>query len=187
MLDVVLENVRRDAARREAPVLPDESSFGARRAFYEAAALFEDVAPWHLASDQDVMGVDIPALGWTKGCAAVLGGAGRGYGLGLFRSADDYLTLAGLAVAGEQALDDVDGVDVDVLGVCFDSPRKVPGGREVAKAALALGWTPGPRRHLPWLTHVGADGVPNRLTTGDCRLPAAVSSLRAPPLSPWLG
>ena len=38
------------------------------------------------------MGVSIPKLGWTEACAVVLGDAGPGYGLSLFRSLRDYLT-----------------------------------------------------------------------------------------------
>jgi hypothetical protein len=50
----------------------------------------------------------------------------------------------------------------------------VPGGRGFAKKARALGWTRGRHRLLPWLIHIGAEGVPHKLTTADYRVATAV-------------
>ena len=84
-------------SRREEPLWTDEASAEALTGFFDAAAQFERSAPWEVAGDGQVLGLDVPALGWEGACASILGAAGEEFGLLLLRSLEDYVAFMRLA------------------------------------------------------------------------------------------
>jgi hypothetical protein len=164
VLDEVRGNIRRHRPQRRLPAQPDESSSRVRRAFYEAAACFDEAAPRTLASDQMVMGVSIPGLGWTKACAVVLGEAGSGEPVPVGpRLPDPHRHRAGRRR----------GPGLHRRGRSrrprrlLRRPGEGAGGTGIGEEGAGPRLDVWPRGFVPWLIHVGTDGVPKRLTTDD--------------------
>jgi hypothetical protein len=57
---------------------------------FSAAAALHRVAPWREVADQQVVRIDIPALGIDGAVLSVIGAAEESHGLLLFRSIDDF-------------------------------------------------------------------------------------------------
>jgi hypothetical protein len=178
-LEAVLDSLvrfgekRSTGARREKLAWKDDAAAEARAGFYEAAARFERAEPWKVASDVQVLAVDVPALGWNGTCASILGAAEESFGLLLLRSLDDYVALLRLSDLDPAARRHVHGGGVPLFSITYGLPRGLPGGKQLAKEARALGWKPGLLGRLPYILKMGPDGVPQALTTGDYRLATA--------------
>jgi hypothetical protein len=143
----------------------------AKAAFYAAAGRFERREPWRAAADGHVLAVDVPTLGWSGACAAVMGNAGESFGLTLFRSLDDYVRFVRLA--DDQAARRRPGAGVPLLAVHYGHPREMPGGRKLAAEARAHGFVPGPAGRRPFVLKSTADNVPLPVTLDDYRLATA--------------
>lgn len=159
---------RADGARE--PSWADGAAADAKAGFYIAAGQFERSRPWEKVSDGHVLAIDVPALGWSGGCASILGMAEETFGLLLLRSIADFVRFVRL---GEAVLADrrrPPGAGVPILSVNFDRPRDLPGGKKLAAEARAHGFVPGPGGRVPYLLNVTADAVPTPLTTDDYRL-----------------
>ena len=163
--------------RREEPLWTDEASAEARIGFFDAAAQFERSAPWEAAGDGQVLGLDVPALGWEGACASILGAAGEEFGLLLLRSLEDYVAFARLAGEPGRPAKGRRGIGIPLLSVNFDHPDGVTGGHVLAKRARAHGWQPGPEGRLAYLLKVSPESVAQPITTDDYRL--ATASLEA--------
>jgi len=161
---------RRGAPRREAPKWTDEASPAARTRFYEVAARFERGSPWARAGDGQILGLDIPALGWEGACASILGAAGEEFGLLLFRSLDDYIAFVRLSAPDLRGGRRPRGPGIPLLSVNYDHPDDVSGGQELEKVARSLGWKPGKAGRLAYLLKIGEDDRAQTLTTDDYRL-----------------
>jgi hypothetical protein len=150
----------------------DDAADLARAGFYTAAARFEKLEPWQLASDGHVLAVDVPDLGWTGGCVSILGQLGESFGLLLLRSVDDYCTFLRLSEAPPAARRRL-GAGVPYLSVNFEHPRDLPGGKKLAARARAHGFEPGAEGRVPNILKAGADAVSTPPTTDDYRLATA--------------
>jgi len=60
------------------------------RRFARAARAFDEAAPWEELSDEDLIRIEAPSTQKGLGFVTVLGGSGQTYGLGFFRSDEDY-------------------------------------------------------------------------------------------------
>ena len=150
----------------------DDAADAARAGFYTAAARFEKLEPWSLASDAHVLAVDVPDLRWTGACASILGQAGESFGLLLFRSVDDYCTFLRLSELPSSVRRRL-GAGVPYFSVSFEHPRDLPGGRKLAAMARAHGFEPGPEGRVPSILKASADAVSTPPTTDDYRLATA--------------
>jgi hypothetical protein len=156
--------------RREKPAGKDDATAQARADFYAAAERFEQSEPWTVATDGHILAVDVPALGWSGGCASILGAVEESFGLLLLRSLGDYIALLRRGARESTARRRDHGPGVPLLSVSFDHPRDVTGGKQLAREARALGWTPGPGARLPHVLKMSPDGVPQALSNDDYRL-----------------
>ena len=163
--------------RREQPLWTDEASAEARIGFFAAAAQFERSAPWVAAGDGQVLGLDVPALGWEGACASILGAAGEEFGLLLLRSLEDYVAFVRLADRAAARERRGRKIGIPLLSVNFDHPDSVTGGQVLARQARAHGWKPGPEGRLAYLLKVSPQSVTQPITTDDYRL--ATASLEA--------
>ena len=164
---------RRGGPRRDEPLWADESSPEARTGFYAAAAKFERSAPWAVASDGQILRLDVPALGWEGGCASILGAAGEEFGLLLLRSLEDYVAFARLAERDSRGGRRRLRIDFPILSVNYDHPDELTGGQKLAETARSLGWKPGKEGRLAYLLKVGPHNAAQPLTTDDYRLATA--------------
>ena len=143
----------------------------AKASFYEAATRFERAQPWRAASDGHVLAIDVPALGWTGACAAVMGNAGASFGLSLFRSLADYVRFVRLgddSAAGRRP-----GAGVPLLAVHYDRPRDLPGGKKLTAEAREHGFVPGPSGRCPFILKSNSDHVLLPPSLDDYRLASA--------------
>jgi hypothetical protein len=159
--------------RRDEPQWADESSPEARIGFYAAAAQFQRSAPWKLASDGHILGLDVPALGWEGGCASILGAAGEEFGLLLLRSLEDYVAFVRLADRDLRGGRRKRKIGIPILSVSYDRPDDLQGGEVLAERARRLGWKPGKEGRLAYVLKIGADDTTQTLTTDDYRLATA--------------
>jgi len=163
----------RGGPRRDAPKWTDEASPAARIRFYEVAARFESASPWARAGDGQILGLDMPALGWEGACASILGAGGEEFGLLLFRSLDDYIAFVRLSAPAPHGGSRQRGPGIPLLSVNYDHPDDVSGGQELEKKARSLGWKPGKTGRLAYLLKIGAEDGMQTLATDDYQLATA--------------
>ena len=72
--------------------------------FAEAAAAFYRAAPWQYLTDADLVEIEEPEAPTGMQCAVVLGAGRSAYGLGFYRSRDDYILFRHGAERGGRAL-----------------------------------------------------------------------------------
>jgi hypothetical protein len=90
-LDEVFAQLRQEIPNPEPSYLAEGAIAPAVVAeLFSAAGLLFRAAPWRHQSDQQVLRVDIPALGVDGACLSVIGAAGESFGALLFRSIDDF-------------------------------------------------------------------------------------------------
>ncbi len=135
---------------------------------FEAAALLYRLAPWKVASDDEVLRMDIPSLGVEGACVSIIGALGESLGLIVFPS---LMAYEHFGAAAEQASSgrtpDLGG---PVLSLDFWSAREASGGmrREIARHS----WPTVSRAALPVVTHRDRDGLPRPLSERDVRIAA---------------
>ena len=135
---------------------------------FEAAALLYRVAPWKVASDDEVLRVDIPSLGVEGACVSIIGALGESLGLIMFPS---LLAYERFGAAAEQPRSgrapDLGG---PVLSLDFWRASDAPRGlrREIAKHR----WPTVSPAALPVVTHRDRDALPRPLSERDMRIAA---------------
>ncbi len=157
---------------------PDEATPASVTAFHAVAAAFARTKPWAVASDGQILELRLPALGWDRGYASILGHAGQKIGLLLFQSLADFVSFTRMTESDATA---AGSGGVALLGVSFDDPHDVPGGAALAERARGLGWNPDPAApRLPYLLKLSAEHLPQTLTTEDyVRATACLEAVRA--------
>src|SRR5512140_3491838 len=95
-LDVVVRDLT-DHLRESAPQEQEASYLDGGRIpaeavdrLFGAAKLLYDIAPWKRATDDQLLRVDVPALGVEGACLCVIGALGENLGFLLFPSLDGY-------------------------------------------------------------------------------------------------
>ncbi|MFH1268438.1 MAG: hypothetical protein ABIK89_22175, partial [Planctomycetota bacterium] len=91
------------------------------RQFAEAAAAFYRAAPWQYLTDVDLLEIENPKAPSGMKYAVVLGAGRSAYGLGFYRSSDDYMLFRRGAHRGDPRLP-------GVWQVSFDPIMEVPPG-----------------------------------------------------------
>jgi hypothetical protein len=133
---------------------------------FEAAALLYRAAPWKVASDDEVLRVDIPSLGVEGACVSIIGALGESLGLIVFPS---LLAYEHFGAAAEQPrngrMPDLGG---PVLSLDFWRASDAPRGlrREIAK----YHWPMVSPAALPVVTHRDRDALPRPLSERDVRM-----------------
>lgn len=140
---------------------------------FRSAELLYGVAPWRVATDGQVLRMDIPALGVEGACVSIIGNLGESLGLLIFpslagyeafgRSADEYASGAGPIDFG-----------TDWLSLGFERGADVPAGmrREVAEH----GWPVADANAYPWVERTEHDGVSRPLVERDLKIASACAA-----------
>ena len=125
---------------------------------FASAEILYRMAPWKVASDEQVLRLDIPTLDVEGACLSIIGSLDENLGLVIFPSAEGYDAFL-------RAEDDFDNgesdgpldVGTDWLSLTFDRGADLPASmrREVAKH----GWPVAGARAFPVVMHFERDGI----------------------------
>jgi hypothetical protein len=133
---------------------------------FEAAALLYRAAPWKLASDDEVLRMDIPALGVEGACVSIIGALGESLGVIVFPSLLAYERFGAAAeqVADARSLD----LGAPLLSLDFWSRGDVP--EAMRREMVVHGWTTVAPDAIPVVGHRDRNGVPRPLAERDVRI-----------------
>ena len=141
--------------------------------FFAAARLLWLAAPWEVAGDMDLIGLDLPDLEIEDACVSIMGGAGMEYGIAIYESLEHFETF--IAV-GSQASDPDEGIDLggEELLLAFEPEDAVPPAI-VAQAKEHGLITAGPRA-FPTLSLVRRDASFASPTPEEIEITTAVAA-----------
>ncbi|MEE9280651.1 MAG: SEC-C domain-containing protein [Myxococcota bacterium] len=170
-LDEVLESMieamprdRQEESYLEDGRIPQEA---VAELFHSAEYLYR-VAPWRVASDDQVVRIDIPELGIAGTCLSIIGALGESLGVVLFSSLADYE-----AFRAEEPRPSGEPIDLgsEYLALSFQRGADLPTRmlREVAEH----GWPVAAPDAYPRLLRVERDGAAPPLAERDFRVAAA--------------
>jgi hypothetical protein len=157
------------------PTAEDDASYleggrvpeGAMTQMFAAAAVLYRCGPWRLASDDEVLRADIPALDVKGACISIMGALGESLGLVVFPS---LLAFERFRSAAEQAARGHRTPDLGgpILSLEFWRARDLPAGmrREVA----SHGWPTVSPDAFPVVAHRDRDGMPRPVTERDVQI-----------------
>ncbi|MCK5795725.1 MAG: hypothetical protein KAI47_00965 [Deltaproteobacteria bacterium] len=143
--------------------------------FRNAEALFR-VAPWRLASDDQVLGVDIPALDIDGACLSIIGTLEESLGFILFPSFeayDNFLEFAERRPTGHGPID----MGTSIFALDFERGATLPAS--LRKEISQHGWPVADARAYPMIHHRDSDGIPRPLCDHDVRVMAACAGALA--------
>jgi hypothetical protein len=137
------------------------------RLFAVASRLFH-AAPWHRASERQIIGVDIPAFDIHGACLSIIGAAGESLGLLLFRSIADFMAFAARLVRES----DTDADDeIALRSLSFDRKKDLPPSlmREIREHR----WPIAGNRAYPTVICLDDERTPIQATEHDFRIMTA--------------
>ena len=135
---------------------------------FRAAEMLYRLAPWKTASDDQVLRVDIPALGVHGACLSIIGGLGESLGFVLFPSLAGYEAFVDAADASRR--EELD-FGTTALSLTFERGADVAPSRR--REVTAHGWPVAGPQAYPRVEHRDRDGLPRPLTEQDVRVVAA--------------
>jgi hypothetical protein len=142
-------------------------------ALFEAAARLFRAAPWRVATEEQVLEIDIPALGVAGACVSVLGGLGETFGLAIFASREDFEAFQSGAERAMRAPHAAGRVDlgVDELVLLFERKEALP--VEMRREIRAHGWPVAGTRAYPTVRRIDRNAIPCPLQDRDVQVAAA--------------
>lgn len=183
-IDALVEALAHAAPDRPVPGQLDASYLSEGRVrpvsverMFQSAKLLYGCAPWKVATDDQVLRVDIPALDVRGACISIIGYLGESLGLMVFPSLDSYERFAQAAEAlqGRGGPFDV-GTEWLVLSYQRRADLSETQRREVAEHA----WPVASAGAYPTVTRRDRDGVPQPLVERDVQIASAVASSLTP-------
>ena len=143
------------------------------RSMFKAAELLHRMAPWKHAADDQVLRLDIPALGVDGACVSIIGALGQVRGLLIFPTFEGYEAFM---AASEAALDGRPPRDFGTswLALGFDRMADLPGSmrQEVERHRWPV---VGPGA-VPRVTRHDADGTARPLVERDLQIATACAT-----------
>jgi hypothetical protein len=140
---------------------------------FAAAEVLYRVAPWQVATDDQVLRIDIPALGVQGACVSIIGNLGESLGLLIFPSLAGYEAFGRAAekhALGSGLID----FGTDWLALSFEYGADLPPGmrREVA----AHGWPVPDANAYPRVERRERDGASRPLVERDVNIASACAA-----------
>jgi hypothetical protein len=170
-VDRLIDHLGEDTGGRGEPTaagLPADEETRTLPLFFEAAAALHGLAPWRVASDSDVLGLDVPDLGLEGACVSIIGNLGQSRGLLVFRSIVDYLAFTRFAAAHDQRRGRGALPPIHFFSINFDKPHEAPAG--LVRMARKHRWALAAKDAFPYVLHVDPQGVALTLHESDFRL-----------------
>jgi hypothetical protein len=178
-LDEILEDLLESmAASRNGQTYLDggEISPDAVERLFAAAEILYRVAPWKVATDDQILRMDIPAFGVDGACVSIIGHLGERLGIMIFPSLDGYDALRS-AAEGPLPKDEPFDLGSEWLSLSYDDAEDYP--TSMRKEAREHGWRVAGEEAYPCLEHRGRDGAPLPLVEQDVRVAAACAEALA--------
>ncbi len=147
---------------------------------FDAAARLYRAAPWRFASDDQVLALDIPALGLEGARVSSMGALEQTFGLAIFASQDAYENFR--SAAQDFAFDPPEESEALDLGaeewvLLFEPKAELPA--EMRREIQAHRWRVAGPRAYPVVQRVLRDAVPRPLEARDVRIVAACAGALA--------
>jgi len=177
-LDQALELLS-EAAERDGPPVRhsyfEDGRVGARAVadLFRSAKLLYQLAPWKTAGDDQILRVDIPALGVEAACLSIIGALGESLGLILFPSLEAFERYLDAADAPHSPGAPAD-MGTSLLSLEFEAGSDLP--PEMYREVLEHGWPVAGKRAYPVVRHVDRDCVLRPLTEVDVRIASACAA-----------
>lgn len=141
-----------------------------RRLFAAAESLYR-LAPWRIASEEQLLRLDIPELGLVGACVSIIGELGESRGFLIFPSLDGFDAFAQAAEAPQGSPLDL---GTTVRSLTFEPATELP--PRMRSEAESHGWPVAAKRAYPLIEHRDRDGLPRPLGEEDVRITAACAS-----------
>lgn len=142
-------------------------------ALFLSARLLYRLAPWKVAGDDQILRVDVPALGVEAACLSIIGALGKSLGLILFPSLDGFERFLDAVGAPRPHGAPID-LGTSALSLDFESGSDLPAS--MYREALKHGWPVAGKRAYPIVRHRDRDGTLRPLTERDVRVMAACAA-----------
>ena len=178
-----LDAVVADMERSFSEAMPTELSYLAGGSIapevvarlFAAASRFFRAAPWRHVTENQLIGVDIPALEIEGGCLCVVGGQGESFGLLLFRSLE-ALERYGSRTPGPRGDDEelLLGDEPELLSISFDRKRDLPPA--MRKEVDQYRWQVAGTKAFPIVMAVDENAVPRQTEEPDLRVLTACAA-----------
>jgi hypothetical protein len=166
-LDIVLESLAASLPEGDEPSYLEHGTVGVEvvEDLFEAARLLHLAAPWKLGAEDEVLRLDIPALGVVGACVSIMGALEVAPGIAIFPSFDDFLdfldALDGMTDAsGDFALPadpSVADFGSPMLSLGFVTADELP--EAMRREADGYGWRVAGPSAYPWVQNRARDGV----------------------------
>lgn len=143
--------------------------------FVAADALFK-AAPWKHADDDQVVHVDIPALGVHGACLSILGALGEVHGFALFPSLAAYERFIDAAPDNPTPGQRIDH-GTPWLSLYYVAATELPA--RMRREAASSGWRVNSPDAYPIVSHCDSDGLPRPLLEHDVRVATACAGALA--------
>jgi len=143
---------------------------------FSAASELWTVAPWRFASDEQVLALDVPALGIKDACVSILGQLEESFGFVIFESFDAFARFA------DQMPDDgtePDGVDMGGCLAALDFAHRRDLSKVRRREIQTHGWEVAAPDAHPHVICAEVDGTPRAETADEVRLVAACAEALA--------
>jgi hypothetical protein len=140
---------------------------------FAAADLLYRIGPWKVASDSQVLRMDIPALGVDGACVSIIGALGENLGLVIFPSLagfEAFVQAADALAPGARAID----IGTDWLALSYARGADLPAG--MRREAAAHGWAVADTSAYPRVDRRERDGASRPLVERDLRIAAACAA-----------
>jgi hypothetical protein len=141
---------------------------------FRRAEFLWHVAPWKDAHDDQVLRVDVPALGVEGACLSILGALGQTLGFLLFPSFEGYQAFGAAAEAGPE---EPAALGTPVLALDYCRGADLPGS--MRREVVRHGWPVASPNAYPRAVGFDPDSTPRPLEERDIELLAAVSGALA--------
>ena len=172
-IEPVLEDMARHMGRGSGSYLAGGATPEQVARLFAAAARLYRVAPWRIVGDDDqLIGVEAPALGLRRGCVSIIGVVGEEEGFLLFQSIADFGRFVEAGERNER------GERPKHLGFTLTSLTFVRGSELPAEARREIarhGWEVSDVHSYPWLQVVEPDFVERPPTVKDIQLATALA------------
>ena len=139
--------------------------------FFRSAARLLKCAPWDVASDHQIVKVQLDRWNRSSLCISIIGGAGLDRGLLIFRSLDDFLTYVELAEVATLTGVSPDRIGIELLSINYDRPSDLHPC--CLKEVLKHGWQVESADAYPWLMKIAPDSSMLPIVENDYRIGAA--------------
>ncbi|MFQ5478668.1 MAG: YecA family protein [Candidatus Binatia bacterium] len=141
--------------------------------FFASAECLYRIAPWRVASDDQVLRMDIPALGVEGACVSIIGSLGESLGLLIFPSLAGYEAFA---QGTEEPLGRIGRIDLgtDWLALSFERGADLPAA--MRREVEAHHWPVADANGYPRVQRYERDGACRPLVERDLRIASACAS-----------